>query len=132
VDRETCADCGKEAPQTETNYTLISAQFGWRLTRSKGPTGELVVEWRCPSCWREYKRQRPGTITGSGVGVPEDRASVPPQAPGAPEGPAKTPVGGPPLRVANPTAAKPPPRSPSQSPPAPAKRPSVPARRRPT
>jgi hypothetical protein len=57
-DRQTCVGCGKQSPETETNYTLISAQFGWRLTRYKSPDGGLVVEWRCPTCWREYKRAR--------------------------------------------------------------------------
>src|SRR5581483_3512091 len=53
------------SPETETNYTLISAQFGWRLTRYQGPDGSLVVEWRCPSCWRDFKRARTGSNAGS-------------------------------------------------------------------
>lgn len=53
--RSTCVGCGKESPETETNYTLISAQFGWRLARRPGPDGTLMAEWRCPSCWREFK-----------------------------------------------------------------------------
>ncbi len=57
-DRQTCVGCGKKSPETETNYTLISAQFGWRLTRYKSPDGALIVEWRCPTCWRDYKRAR--------------------------------------------------------------------------
>jgi len=54
-DRQLCIDCGKQSPETETNYTLISAQFGWRLTRRKAENGEFVVEWRCPDCWRKHK-----------------------------------------------------------------------------
>jgi hypothetical protein len=73
VERQTCADCGKDSPETETNYTLISAQFGWRLTRAYTDDG-LVIEWRCPECWREHKLKR-GTVTGGGT---EDRRSVPP------------------------------------------------------
>ena len=55
---QTCIGCGKNAPETETNYTLISAQFGWRLTRVKKADGTVSLEWRCPTCWREYKKTR--------------------------------------------------------------------------
>ena len=44
------------SPETETNYTLISSQFGWRLTRSRLPDGSFNIEWRCPACWKEHKR----------------------------------------------------------------------------
>jgi hypothetical protein len=78
-DRQTCVGCGKKSPETETNYTLISAQFGWRLTRYKSPDGSLVVEWRCPTCWREYKKSRapssPDAISGRESQIPP---SVPP------------------------------------------------------
>lgn len=57
-DRQTCVGCAMKSPETETNYTLISAQFGWRLARSKSSVGEIVVEWRCPICWRAYKLAR--------------------------------------------------------------------------
>jgi hypothetical protein len=103
VERQTCADCGKDSPETETNYTLISAQFGWRLTRAYTDDG-LVVEWRCPECWREHKRKR-GTVTAGGT---EDRRSVPPPSgasssvtPAAREAPAPklgTPTEKPPTR----------------------------------
>jgi len=67
-DRQTCIGCGKKSPETETNYTLISAQFGWRLTRYRNPEGIIVIEWRCPSCWREYKKTKgpdaPASISG--------------------------------------------------------------------
>src|SRR5258708_30871392 len=78
VDRETCADCGKEAPQTETNYTLISAQFGWRLTRSTDASGGVLVEWRGPGCWGGVKKRRPGALTSNGVAAP----APPPPPPG--------------------------------------------------
>ncbi|MGH7440861.1 MAG: hypothetical protein ACRENE_34725, partial [Polyangiaceae bacterium] len=78
VEREHCADCGKEAPQTETNYTLISAQFGWRLTRSKAPDGSILAQWRCASCWREFKKKQPGTLTLNGT---ENPRSTPPPRP---------------------------------------------------
>jgi hypothetical protein len=54
-DQQTCIECGKLSPETETNYTLISAQFGWRLTRRKDDNGMFIVEWRCPECWRDHK-----------------------------------------------------------------------------
>jgi len=105
VDSQTCVTCGKRAPDTETNYTLISAQFGWRLTRYKGPDGSLVLEWRCPACWREYKRARasgpqlgastpaPGARSASSWPPPPDGASsdAPPTVSGVPaSGPPRT------------------------------------------
>jgi hypothetical protein len=73
-DRQTCVGCGKKSPETETNYTLISAQFGWRLTRYKSPDGALVVEWRCPTCWRDFKRARTTPVEEA----PGSRPSQPP------------------------------------------------------
>ncbi|MGH7437976.1 MAG: hypothetical protein ACRENE_20030 [Polyangiaceae bacterium] len=54
--RETCIACHELSPETETDYTLIGAKFGWRLTRAKAADGSLLLAWRCPSCWNEYKR----------------------------------------------------------------------------
>jgi hypothetical protein len=89
-DRQTCVGCGKKSPETETNYTLISAQFGWRLTRYQGPDGSLVVEWRCPSCWRDFKRARTAaTSPGSGPG---GSPSPPPDAPLRTPAARRTPV----------------------------------------
>jgi len=53
--RQRCVDCGVLSPETETNYTLISARHGWRLTRRYETDGRLVVEWRCHACWRVYR-----------------------------------------------------------------------------
>ena len=53
-----CVDCGTESPVTETNYTLISARHGWRLTLGQDKTGARVMQWRCPACWAKM-RQRP-------------------------------------------------------------------------
>ena len=85
-DRQTCVGCGKKSPETETNYTLISAQFGWRLTRYKSNEGTLVVEWRCPTCWRDYKRAK-------AVVADEPASSRPSQIapPSQPPGPAAIP-----------------------------------------
>jgi hypothetical protein len=55
VDHPTCIDCGATAPTTDTNYTLISATFGWRLARRILPDGSRAVEWRCPTCWNAHK-----------------------------------------------------------------------------
>ena len=51
----TCFDCGEEAPHTDTPHTLISAEFGWRLTLERLPDGTAVKEWRCPSCWKRHR-----------------------------------------------------------------------------
>lgn len=45
-----CHDCGKSAPRTETNFTLISARHGWRITFRK-VDGLRLAEWRCADCW---------------------------------------------------------------------------------
>jgi ribosomal protein L34 len=50
-DMPRCVDCSAVAPPTGTNYTLISARFGWRLTRMRTQAGRKVMEWRCPSCF---------------------------------------------------------------------------------
>jgi hypothetical protein len=87
-----------KSPETETNYTLISAQFGWRLARSKSSDGEIVVEWRCPACWREYKLargsfdepkssrslQRPRSEPPRLSALPKPRESFRPRAPSRP------------------------------------------------
>jgi hypothetical protein len=52
-----CADCGIAAPQTETNYTLISARHGWRLSLQRTPDGRKETVWRCPSCWELFRRR---------------------------------------------------------------------------
>jgi hypothetical protein len=49
--RPRCVDCTAVAPPTGTDYTLISAQFGWRLTRSRTPANGSRMEWRCPACY---------------------------------------------------------------------------------
>jgi hypothetical protein len=56
--RQVCVDCGRQAPETETDYTLISARFGWRLRREKTLDGTIILEWRCPDCWAEFKKSK--------------------------------------------------------------------------
>jgi hypothetical protein len=57
----TCVDCGAQAPDTNTNFTLISSSFGWRLRKVQDR-----MEWRCPTCWRTHKTGAARTAT---VGV---------------------------------------------------------------
>ena len=56
-ERHVCADCGRHSPPTETGYTLISKEFGWRLLREVKPDGSVLLEWRCPVCWKAYKQR---------------------------------------------------------------------------
>jgi hypothetical protein len=51
----TCADCKAIAPETETAYTLIGQQFGWRLKYVVDADGKRVPEWRCDKCFRARK-----------------------------------------------------------------------------
>jgi hypothetical protein len=53
-----CVDCGKKPPATDTNYTLISARHGWRLTRGPDRDGQRVMEWRCPACWQAHRKKQ--------------------------------------------------------------------------
>jgi hypothetical protein len=52
-----CVDCDQCAPETNTEHTLISAAFGWRLTRAVQADGRKVLEWHCPWCWRKRKEE---------------------------------------------------------------------------
>ncbi len=52
---QTCVDCGAKSPQTETNYTLISSRYGWRLSLENRPDGRRSSAWRCPLCWERYR-----------------------------------------------------------------------------
>jgi hypothetical protein len=58
-EQQQCIDCHETAPRTTTNYTLISAQHGWRVTKTRGPDGSIVVEWRCATCWQRRKDATP-------------------------------------------------------------------------
>lgn len=74
-----CIDCRARSPAVETEYTLISSRFGWRLTRRVGPDGALSLEWRCPTCWTRYKNGRQ-TATTPGEGVPAVGLEPPPSS----------------------------------------------------
>jgi hypothetical protein len=75
-----CCDCKARSPETDTNYTLISSRYGWRLSRHVSSDGEFLVEWRCPRCWERYKSRK--TAAGETVGPPSSMKmeSVPPPA----------------------------------------------------
>ena len=60
-----CIDCRTRSPAVETEYTLISSRFGWRLNRRATRDGSLVLEWRCPTCWVRFKQERTLAMTPS-------------------------------------------------------------------
>jgi hypothetical protein len=63
-----CIDCRAKSPVVETEYTLISSRFGWRLSRRVNRDGSLILEWRCPTCWARFKEQKQMAMTpGEGV-----------------------------------------------------------------
>jgi hypothetical protein len=64
-----CVDCNAVPPKTHTNYTLISAEHGWRLTLEAGPDGRKVPKWRCPRCWDKRREQSKGRGKAGGPGV---------------------------------------------------------------
>ena len=69
-----CHDCRARAPLTDTNYTLISARYGWRLTRRVATDGTFSVEWRCPRCWERLKQMNRTPQGGiPAIGVPPDK-----------------------------------------------------------
>ena len=82
-EKQTCIACGKSSPETETNYTLISAQFGWRLTRFRKPDGTIVIEWRCADCWEDYKKHNPAALTKPGASPPKPSGTLPATPPGS-------------------------------------------------
>jgi hypothetical protein len=53
-----CVDCGVAPPATESEYTLISAQHGWRLSRGVNSEGRTRLDWRCPKCWAKRRSVR--------------------------------------------------------------------------
>lgn len=50
-ERNVCSVCGKTAPETETDYTLISGKHGWRLSIHRTPDGRRASFWICKTCW---------------------------------------------------------------------------------
>ena len=58
--RQQCVDCHQLSPPTETNYTLISQQYGWRVMRVVDASGRRSMAWRCARCFAKF-RERSGT-----------------------------------------------------------------------
>src|SRR5258708_542516 len=58
MEAQVCVDCACTSPKTNTDYTLISAEHGWRLTRERDASGRVTLTWRCPECWRRRKENR--------------------------------------------------------------------------
>jgi hypothetical protein len=119
-DRQNCIDCGKQSPETETNYTLISAQFGWRLSRRRDRNGDFIVEWRCAECWRDHKKKTDAEALAGGpakpIGEKADaprRPVPPPVLPRSPASAASHASSRPPSRPSSKPA---PSRPPSQAP----------------
>lgn len=56
-----CVDCRRVAPSTETAYTLIGQQHGWRLGFALDQEGKRLPEWRCPDCFRRAKAPDSGS-----------------------------------------------------------------------
>ena len=72
MDHPTCVTCGVAAPESNTNFTLIS-RSGWRLSLRKTATGADVAEWRCAACWKKHKpsvRSRAEAVTSTGARNP--------------------------------------------------------------
>jgi len=46
-----CSVCGKTAPVTRTDYTLISSEHAWRRSITRGPDGARIAQWICKECW---------------------------------------------------------------------------------
>jgi hypothetical protein len=46
------------SPPTSTNYTLISARYGWRLAPRVLADGRRAMEWRCPKCWARARKKK--------------------------------------------------------------------------
>jgi hypothetical protein len=46
-----CSVCGKQAPTTETHYTLLSSAYGWRKALQRAADGSRLEVWTCKECW---------------------------------------------------------------------------------
>ena len=54
-----CADCGAEPPITDTEYTLISSQHGWRCTKVVNEKGHPIDRLAVPQVLGQAPRARP-------------------------------------------------------------------------
>jgi hypothetical protein len=66
-DSPICVDCSLRSAVTNTNYTRVSLA-GWRSLRHREiVAGRPAIEWRCPACWKRYKRS--GGLAGQSTRV---------------------------------------------------------------
>jgi len=63
-----CVACGTEAPDEAGELTLISARYGWRLSRRRDASGSVAFEWRCPACAERVRSERRSPVTAEDVG----------------------------------------------------------------
>jgi hypothetical protein len=49
----TCVRCHTQAPETQTEYTLIGEKHAWRCAKSTKQDGTHALEWYCPKCWKK-------------------------------------------------------------------------------
>jgi hypothetical protein len=75
-----CVDCNKTSPPTRTEHTLLSAEHGWRLHKGQSTDGTVVMQWRCPTCWRNYKRGQPAASPPPSSQTPTKEPSEAPAA----------------------------------------------------
>lgn len=61
-----CVGCGVDAPDDAGELTLISARYGWRLTRRRDAGGGVSFEWRCPTCAERARIDRRSGAIGGG------------------------------------------------------------------
>jgi hypothetical protein len=73
--QETCIDCGKLSPPTNTDNTLTSS-FGWRMLRKATDHGEMFNEWRCATCWSRYKTLKGLSRSGETSSYPPPSSSA--------------------------------------------------------
>jgi hypothetical protein len=54
-----CIGCGAIAPPADEDTTLISISHGWRCVRGVNSSNQVVIEWRCPTCWVIHRSKAP-------------------------------------------------------------------------
>lgn len=50
-----CHICRVKAPESTTNYTLISTRHAWRMILERLPDGRREPIWFCPKCWQKRR-----------------------------------------------------------------------------
>jgi hypothetical protein len=73
---EACATCGKKPPTVDTNYTLFSSKFGWRLSKQRNADGTVHIDWLCPDCWKAHKSGSVRAAVPAPMASDKDEASA--------------------------------------------------------